>query len=84
MITKTGQEPLPWRDPLLAHFGRLLHWTALGLACLLLLLACFAVSAFSAVPPGKPYQGLPMEMWLFFAAVFALAGRGARYLFAGE
>jgi len=25
-----------------------------------------------------------MEMWLFFAAVFALAGRAARYLFAGE
>ena len=69
---------------LLARFGRLLHWTALGLACLMLLLACFAVSAFSAVPLGKPYQGPPMEVWLFFAAVFALAGRAGRYLFAGE
>ena len=29
-------------------------------------------------------QGLPYEFWLTTAAVFALAGRAARYLFAGE
>ena len=107
---------------LLARFGRLLHWTALGFAALTLLPAYFAATkatpssvqaasvarfaplqsvpianapaadpwaAFDGpvplnLPPPTPHQGPPMEVWLFFAAVFALAGRAGRYLFAGE
>ena len=69
---------------LLGRFGRLLHWTALGWAVLLLLASCFAASAFSTVSPGGPPKAALREVWIFSAVVIALIGRAARYLFAGE
>ncbi len=70
---------------LLGRFGRLVHWIALGIAALIVLRAIFAVSAFAPMPPpGTPWLGFPREGWLVLAALFALVGRAARYLFAGE
>ncbi len=136
--------PIAQPNPnLLARLGRLLHWTALGFAGLMLVPAYFAVTQsapapvqpaparvsqadrpgalvkgpwenyapkggsaeapwandpivypkgqgeyeFAAAPDPAPsiqQQGLPYWFWLIAAAAFALTGRAARYLFAGE
>ena len=69
---------------LLGRFGRLVHWTALGIVVLILLRAIFAVSVFTPIPPNAPWPGFPREGWLGLAALLASVGRAARYLFAGE
>ena len=72
---------------MVARLGRLLHWLALALSTLLVLMA---LDAFRTPLPAPRLDGLavshglPWETYLIGSVLVALFGRAVRYLLAGE
>lgn len=68
----------PKTDPgVLARAGRVLHWTALAFA---LALAATGLASFNSAGTDPALGWLCLAL----AAAFTLAGRGLRYILAGE